>query len=102
MELTEKRINKLIAQGDVFRIIVTVPDGEIPRDTQEFHGKTSEKTSEKILRVIQEKPKITIAELAEITGVTPRSIERNIQKLQRDGALRRVGADKGGYWEVLK
>jgi ATP-dependent DNA helicase RecG len=64
--------------------------------------KTSEKTSEKILNAIRQNKLITIAELAATLGVTPRSIERNLQNLQNKGALRRVGPDKGGHWEVLK
>ena len=63
---------------------------------------SSEKTSEKILRVIKQNQDITIAELAEITSVSTRSIERNIKKLQKNGELKRVGPDKGGHWEVLK
>jgi len=35
-------------------------------------------------------------------GNTTRAIERNLQKLQKDGRLRRIGAAKGGHWEVLK
>jgi ATP-dependent DNA helicase RecG len=60
-----------------------------------------EKVSEKIIKEVQKNQYITIAELAEIIGVTPRSIERNIQKLQADGVLQRVGPDKGGYWKVI-
>ena len=63
---------------------------------------TSEKTSEKILKAIRQNKFITIAELAAILGVTPRSIERNLQRLQNKDSLRRVGPDKGGHWEVLK
>ena len=43
----------------------------------------------------------TIPELAEVTGVTTRSVERNIKKLQDAGKLRRVGPAKGGHWKVL-
>jgi len=34
-------------------------------------------------------------------GITERSIQRNIQKLQADGFLRRGGGRKEGYWEVI-
>ncbi len=64
--------------------------------------KAREKTREKTLQEVQKYQYITIAELSEIIGVTPRSIERNIQKLQADGMLQRVGPDKGGYWEVVE
>lgn len=43
---------------------------------------------------------MTIPELAALIGVTERSIERNIKKLQEPGRLRRIGPAKGGHWEV--
>ncbi|MCK5146743.1 winged helix-turn-helix transcriptional regulator, partial [bacterium] len=61
----------------------------------------SVKTSVKILTAMQKKSSVTIPELADLIGVTERSIERNIRKLQDDSRLRRVGPDKGGHWEVL-
>jgi len=64
--------------------------------------KTSEKTSEKIVAALGQNNLLTIAELAKQIGVTSRSIERNLQKLQEKGRLRRVGPAKGGHWEVLK
>ena len=60
------------------------------------------KTSRKILDACQKNRGITIPEIAALAGVTERSIERNIQKLQADGLLRRVGGRKEGYWEVLE
>ncbi|MDR0764480.1 MAG: winged helix-turn-helix transcriptional regulator [Synergistaceae bacterium] len=59
-----------------------------------------EKTSGKILDACRGKNSITIPELASLVGITERSVERNIQKLQRDGLLKRVGGRKEGYWEV--
>jgi len=64
--------------------------------------KASEKTSEKILREMKINSQVTIAELADLTDVTPRSVERNIKALQQDGKLRRIGPAKGGHWEVLQ
>ncbi len=64
--------------------------------------KTSVKTSEKIIAALSQNNLLTIAELAKHIGVTSRSIERNIEKLQKKGRLRRVGPAKGGHWEVLK
>lgn len=63
--------------------------------------KTSEKTSEKIVAALQQNGSMTIAELAATVGVTTRSIERNLQRLQEEGRLRRIGPSKGGHWEVL-
>ncbi|MCX6582772.1 MAG: hypothetical protein NT166_21560 [Candidatus Aminicenantes bacterium] len=40
--------------------------------------------------------------MAKQIGVTKRSIERNIQKLQQNELLKRLGPDKGGRWEVIE
>ena len=53
-----------------------------------------------ILNAIRENPCITQNELAEKIGVSVRSIIRNMKKLQETGLVRRVGADKNGYWKV--
>ncbi|MGB3977019.1 MAG: hypothetical protein WBM02_00790 [bacterium] len=59
------------------------------------------KTSRIILDTCQKNKDITIPEIAALAGVTERSIERNIQKLQAGGLLQRVGGRKEGYWKVL-
>ena len=64
--------------------------------------KTSVKTSVKILQAILENAEITIPDIADRVGITTRSVERNIRKLQEEKRLRRIGPDKGGHWEVLK
>lgn len=63
--------------------------------------KMSEKTSEKIVALIKNNSTITIEQLSENTGVTSRSIERNLKKLQEQKKIRRVGAAKGGHWEII-
>lgn len=45
-------------------------------------------------------PFITYGELAEILQVSQSSIARKMKELQSSGEIRRVGADKNGYWEV--
>ena len=55
---------------------------------------------EKILSLIKGNNKITQEELAEKTGLSRRGIEWNIQQLKDKKLLKRIGADKGGYWKV--
>ena len=64
--------------------------------------KASEKTSSEIIILIKENPNVTIHEMSKTIGVTARSIERNIENLKKKNLLKRIGADKGGYWEVVK
>ena len=65
-------------------------------------GKMSGKTSGKILAAVKQNARITIPDLAAFIGITERSVERNIQKLQAAGLLRRIGPAKSGYWEVVE
>ena len=74
----------------------------VDKSGAEFTGseKTSEKTSEKILRLLKHHPEMTIEQLAAEIGVATRSIERNLKQLKEAKRLRRIGPDKGGRWEV--
>lgn len=73
-----------------------------PEIREKTGEKIREKTREKILRGIRDNPRVTTADLAGLVGMTIKGIEWNIKKLKEDGALARVGPDKGGHWKVLK
>lgn len=45
---------------------------------------------------------ITVKEIADLLQVESRTIERRIKTLREAGEIRRVGADKNGYWEVVQ
>ena len=53
-----------------------------------------------ILELMIEDPYITKVELAKIIGIREISIWRNIEAM-RGKYLRRVGPDKGGFWEII-
>jgi len=38
--------------------------------------------------------------LAEILGLSIKTVRTNIDKLKQNGKLIRIGPDKGGHWEV--
>ena len=92
--------------GCLFRATVyRRPIGELDSSgsTVETSGKRREsvgKASGKILDACREKSSVTIPELAVLLGITERSVQRNIQKLQDNGLLRRVGGRKEGHWDV--
>jgi Fic family protein len=70
---------------------------EVPTLTS---GKKPVKTSVKILALIRENALVTIPELAISIGVSERSIERNLKKLQAENRLSRIGPANGGHWKV--
>ena len=57
---------------------------------------------QKIIDAIKSNPKVTQEELAEIVGITRKSVISNMKKLQENGLINRIGADKNGYWKVVE
>lgn len=57
---------------------------------------------QKIIGVIKENPFITQEELSSIVGIARLNINKNMKKLQEQGIIKRVGADKNGHWEVIE
>lgn len=55
---------------------------------------------QKILYFIKENPFITQEELSKFVGISRKSIISNMKKLQENELLKRIGADKNGYWQV--
>ena len=55
----------------------------------------------KILGLIRAERKISAKKIAEELGVSPRQVERSLAILKERYIIRRVGANKNGYWEVI-
>ena len=87
---------------------------KVAEKVAENHGKVIEKLREKaaalgetltanrikILELMIEDPYISRADLANNVGISETSIYRNIEAM-RGKYLRRVGPDKGGFWEII-
>lgn len=58
-------------------------------------------TRKNIVDIIAQDPNVTIPQVAEQLGKHVRGIAKHFGNLQAEGYIRRVGADKGGHWEVL-
>jgi predicted HTH transcriptional regulator len=63
---------------------------------------TSNKTQNKIKTELKKRPSITANDLAEVVGITVSGVRWQINKLKNQGIIRRIGAKKGGYWEVIE
>ena len=62
---------------------------------------TTQKATRKILEAIMNKPDITKKELAVVIGITEDGVKYHITRLRKKGVLKRIGPDKGGYWEIV-
>ena len=60
------------------------------------------KTSEIILSMLKENPKLSAKKLSEKIGITSRAVEKQLANLVQKGIIKREGSPKGGYWEILK
>ena len=76
-KLIEKLIEKAVRQGDKL---------------------TENRIS--ILRLVMDDPYISKADLSKLVGISVAAISANIEVL-RGKYLRRVGPDKGGFWEII-
>jgi len=68
-------------------------------------GKVDSKLTEnqkKILKLISKKPSILREEISKSVGISVTSVSNNLKKLINKGYIERVGADKNGYWKILK
>ncbi|MBW1822490.1 MAG: winged helix-turn-helix transcriptional regulator, partial [Deltaproteobacteria bacterium] len=54
-----------------------------------------------IIKLMQDNQQISIAELSRLIGISTTAIERNIKYLKEKEIIKRVGAAKGGHWEVI-
>ena len=62
--------------------------------------KSSLKSDQKILALINKNSRVTIREICDSTGLSESGVKKIIKKLKDEKVLVRVGALKGGHWEV--
>ena len=62
--------------------------------------KSSLKSDQKILELIKKNSKVTIRGICDSTGLSESGVKKIIKKLKDEGVLVRVGALKGGHWEI--
>ena len=64
--------------------------------------KTMVKTTVKILNLIEINSEVTIPQLAQTLELSKSAVEWQIKKLKSEKKLERIGADKGGYWKIIR
>lgn len=56
----------------------------------------------KIVNLMCENQEITLDEIAEVIGVTRRTVEKKVKLLKEAGIVTRVGSNKRGVWKVTE
>ena len=101
---------KLIEQTELLQVKLrlTIVDNTANKSEEEntseekTREKTRKKTREKVLNLIKQDPQITIVQIAAKLDISPKGVEWQLSKLKTDGIIHRVGADNGGYWEIVQ
>lgn len=63
---------------------------------------TTQKTTQKLLELIKKNPYITRRKLSNVIGISEDGIKFKLNQLKKKHIIKRIGPDKGGYWEVIK
>ena len=74
----------------------------VPQSSPKFPKvpQSSPKYLSDLLNLIQEQPEATVIQYAQIIGVTERMIKKHLKTLKDLGAIRRIGSNRRGYWQI--
>ena len=98
----EKGYDEECRQNNVKVEYKTLKDGfSVMFYRPEGFGETTQKTTQKILGLIEQNPEITRKELAKQAGITEDGIKFQLKKMQDLGLIRRIGPDKGDDGKLL-
>ena len=81
-------------------LAVVLYNGKTAANNVQTTENTTQKTTEKIIRILKERPYATAGQLAEELGLTVDGVDYNIRKLKKQGRIVRIGGDQGGHWEI--
>ena len=92
------------------RITVTIPFNKINVNkfnvvSDKVYNKVDfklNKSQDAILKLIRDNPNITADQMAIQIGISVPAIKKNLKQLTNNNIIKRVGAKKNGYWEIIQ
>jgi ribosomal protein S25 len=72
------------------------------------HIKNADKSHETLDKIrtilfeVAKNPFISITDLSQLSGLTVNKVRGQLDNLKNEGVIRRIGAKKGGYWEIIQ
>ena len=79
--------------------------GKIKEKSHKSHSKVTVNLTEiqqKIITAIKQNQFFSQTEIAKELSLARETVNRNMKKLQEQGIIKRIGADKNGHWEVIE
>ena len=70
--------------------------------TDKVTDKVADKSENKILDLIRMNSSVTISEMMQKLSLSDSGIRKILRKLQQEGRVARIGANKNGHWEIIK
>ncbi len=75
---------------------------EKKKDYQEKGQPISSSVRDRILQILQKDNTLSVADIADrLFDITASGVQYHINQMKKQGCLRRIGPDKGGYWEII-
>ena len=68
--------------------------------TDKVAYKETDKSEDKLLNIIRATPAITIRQLMRMLSLSDSGVRKILRRLQQQGRIVRIGANKNGYWQV--
>ena len=63
-------------------------------------GQKLTKKQSELVSIMKQNPKISRKEISEKLGINESAVQKRLDVLRKKNVLKRIGPDKGGYWEV--
>lgn len=95
---------------DIFRRFMTkIMERQLANDIAMFEKSIGEDSvdegnmsiADSIVALIKENPRHSARSLGESIGISNKSVEKQLARLKSQGVIRRIGPDKGGFWEIV-
>lgn len=91
------------------RFMIRIMERQLANDIAMFEKSIGEDSvaqsnmsiADTIVALIKENPRHSARSLGESIGISNKSVEKQLARLKSQGVIRRIGPDKGGFWEIV-
>ena len=91
-----------IFDGKFIKVVIPFDKSGFTNTIQEIDNTTQKTTQERLIELLKANPNLSRSDLATLLKLSEDGVKYQIKKLKDKGVIKRVGPDKGGYWEVIE